>query len=79
MIKVQIEFNFQDILIVFFSNSFFGTPEAFFNSEKKLLAIKTATFYTGKESNLQKYVLHELTHDTISEENKELYLIKKKK
>ncbi len=34
MLKSQSKFKFQDILIVFFQSSFFGTPEGFFNSEK---------------------------------------------
>lgn len=33
-IKIQSRFKFQDILVVFFQSPFFGTPEAFFNSEK---------------------------------------------
>lgn len=62
IIKVQSKFTFQDILISFFQSSLFGTPEAFFNSEKKLLAIKVEPYNTGKESNLQKSAIHELTH-----------------
>lgn len=61
MVKVQNKFEFQNFFITFFESILWGTPEAFFNSDKKLLAINVRT-YTGSESNFQRYIIHEVTH-----------------
>lgn len=64
-INVQSKFYFDDVLIAFFQ-SYFNTPEAFFYSEKNLLAVKIESYNTGAESNIQKSTIHELTHAATS-------------
>lgn len=66
MINVQNKFDFDGILIAFFQSYYFNTPEAFFNSEKNLLAVKIAPYNTGAESNIQKSAIHELIHASTS-------------
>lgn len=66
MINVQNKFDFDGILITFFQSDYFNTPEAFFNSEKNLIAVKIAPYNTGAESDIQKSTIHELTHASTS-------------
>lgn len=60
--KVQTEFDFSNIAISFFQSNHYNTPEAFFHSQKGLVAIKLASYNNGSESNIQMSTLHELTH-----------------
>lgn len=65
-VNVQNKFDFDGVLIAFFQSYYFNTPEAFFDSEKNLLALKIESYNTGAESNIQKSAIHELTHASTS-------------
>lgn len=66
MLNVQSKFDFGGVSIAFFQSDYFNIPEAFFNSEKNLLAVKIEPYHTGTESDIQKSAIHELTHASTS-------------